>query len=86
MASIATPVFLCMLGKISSLFSRLLTFLKKKIFLKKNSFRNTIRVSNGEKAGCFAIIVLQMYCNYKCSVILPHGAVGWSAVGGCGMS
>ena len=21
-----------------------------------------------------------MYCNYKCSVALPHGAVGWSAV------
>ena len=79
MVSIATPVILCMLGKILSLFSRLLTFLKK-------SFRNTFRVSNGEKAGCFAIIVLQTYCNYKCSVFLPHGAVGWSAVGGCGMS
>ena len=33
-----------------------------------------------EKAGCFAIIVLQMYCYYKCSVALPHGAVSWSAV------
>ena len=33
-----------------------------------------------EKAGCFAIIVLHMYCDYKCSVALPHGAVGWSAV------
>ena len=29
-----------------------------------------------EKAGCFAIIVLQMYCYYKCSMALPHGAVG----------
>ena len=28
-----------------------------------------------EKAGCFAIIVLQIYCYYKCSVALPHGAV-----------
>ena len=27
-----------------------------------------------------AIIVLQMYSYYKCSVALPHGAVGWSAV------
>ena len=39
-----------------------------------------------EKAGCFAIIVLQMYCYYKCSVALPHGAVGWSAVCDCGIS
>ena len=39
-----------------------------------------------EKAGCFAIIVLQMYCYYKCSVALPHGAVGWSAVCNCGIS
>ena len=33
-----------------------------------------------EKAGCFAIIVLQMHCFCKCSVALPHGAKGWSAV------
>ena len=31
-----------------------------------------------EKAGCFIItcIVLQMYYHYKCSVALPHGALG----------
>ena len=29
-----------------------------------------------EKAGCFAITVLQMWCYYKCSVAFPHGAVG----------
>ena len=29
------------------------------------------------------IIVLQMYCCFKCSVALSHGAVGWSAVCGC---
>ena len=39
-----------------------------------------------EKAGCFSIIVLQMYCYYKCSMALPHGAVGWSAVCDCGIS
>ena len=39
-----------------------------------------------EKAGCFAIIVLQVYCCYKFAVALPHGAVGWSAVCGCGIS
>ena len=33
-----------------------------------------------EKSGCFAIIVLQMYCYCKCYVVLPHGAVGWFAV------
>ena len=38
-----------------------------------------------EKAGCFAIIVLQMYCYYKCSVALPHRAVGWPAVCECGI-
>ena len=35
-------------------------------------------IEEEEKAGCFAIIVLQMYCDYKCSLALPHGAVGWS--------
>ena len=30
----------------------------------------------GGKAGCFAIIVLQVYCYCKCSVALPHGEVG----------
>ena len=39
-----------------------------------------------EKADCFAIIVLQMYCYYKCFVALPHSAVGWSAVCDCGIS
>ena len=39
-----------------------------------------------ENTGCFAIIVLQMYCYYKCSVVLPHGAVGWPAVCDCGIS
>ena len=33
-----------------------------------------------EKAGCFVIIVLQMYNYYKYSVTLPLGAVGWYAV------
>ena len=30
----------------------------------------------GERAGCFAFIVLRMSCYCKCSVDLPHGAVG----------
>ena len=39
-----------------------------------------------EKAGCFAIIVLQMYCYNNCSVALPHGAMGWYAVCDCGIT
>ena len=39
-----------------------------------------------ENAVCFAIIALQMYCYYKCSVVLPHGAVGLSVVCNCGIS
>ena len=39
-----------------------------------------------EKAGCFTIIVLQMFFYYKCSVALPHYAVGWAAVCDCGIS
>ena len=39
-----------------------------------------------EKAGCSAIIVKQMYCYKKCSVALPHGAMGWSAVYDWGIS
>ena len=33
-----------------------------------------------EIPGCFAIIVSLMSCDSQCSVALPHGAVGWSAV------
>ena len=39
-----------------------------------------------EKAGCFAGIVLQMYCYYECSAALLHGAVVWPAVCDCGNS
>ena len=39
-----------------------------------------------EKPGCFAIIVLQKDCYFKCPLALPHGAVGWSAVCDCGIS
>ena len=39
-----------------------------------------------DRAGCFAFIVLRMSCYCKCSVTLPHGAVGWSAVCDCGIS
>ena len=47
-----------------------------------HSFKFCNNLEAEEKVGCFAIIVLQMY--YKCSVALPHGAMGWSAVCDCG--
>ena len=31
-------------------------------------------------------ILLRRSCYYKCSVALPHAAVGWSAVCDCGIS
>ena len=34
-----------------------------------------------KRIGCFAFIVFQVSCYCKCSVALPHGAVGLSAVG-----
>ena len=43
-------------------------------------------LEEGERAGCFAIIVLQVVCYYKCPVALPHGAVGWHEVCDCGIS
>ena len=39
-----------------------------------------------ERACCFAFIVFCMYCYCKCSVVLPHGAMGWSAMCDCGDS
>ena len=50
-------------------------------------FGSSVLVCEEEKkAGCFAIIVIQMYCYYKWYVALPHGAVGWFAVFDCGIS
>ena len=33
-----------------------------------------------ERAGCFALTVFLMSGDSQCSVALPHGALGWSAV------
>ena len=42
-------------------------------------------LEEGENAGCFAIVILQMCYYYKCSVALPRSIVGWSVVCDCGM-
>ena len=39
-----------------------------------------------ERVGCFALIVFPMPCYCLCSVVFPHGAVGWSEVSDCGIS
>ena len=39
-----------------------------------------------ERTGCFAFIVLRMFCYCTCSVTPPHIAVGWSTVCDCGVS
>ena len=39
-----------------------------------------------ERVGCFFKIIFQMFCDCKCPVTLPRGAVGWSAVCDCSIS
>ena len=39
-----------------------------------------------ERAVFFSFIVFWMFCYCKCSVALPHSAMGWSAVCDCGIS
>ena len=38
------------------------------------------------RVGCFALTVFLMPCDFKCSVDIPNGAMGWSAVCDCGIS
>ena len=45
-----------------------------------------IIVKKKRKLVALLFIVLQMYCYYKCSVALPHGAVGQSVVCDFGIS
>ena len=54
----------------------------------KNMFLSIalLNLEGEEKAGCFAFIALHMFCYFKCSVALPHGAVGWSAACDYGIS
>ena len=46
-------------------------------------FSFAIILKRNGKLVASCIIVLQMYCYHKCSVGLPHGAVGWTDVCDC---
>ena len=39
-----------------------------------------------ERAGCFALIIILMTCDCKCSLALHLGVMGWSAWCECGIS
>ena len=47
-------------------------------------FSRQTSIDEEERAGCFACIVFWMSFDCKCSVALPHGAVGCSSVCDCG--
>ena len=38
-----------------------------------------------ERAGCFVFCIFVFLVSYDCSVALPHGAIGLSAVFDCGI-
>ena len=50
------------------------------------SFKFYNHLDGEEIAGCFTLIVSKMSCDCKCSMALPHGAMGWSAVCNCDIS
>ena len=43
------------------------------------------REKERRRAGCFTLTVFLMSCDSQCSVVLPHGALGWTAVCDCGI-
>ena len=49
-------------------------------------FKFCNHIDGEERAGCFNSIVILMSCGCWCSVVLPHGTMGWSAVRDCGIS
>ena len=40
------------------------------------SFSSFANILTRERAGCFAFVIFWMYCYSKCSMALPHGAMG----------
>ena len=46
---------------------------------------NFVIILMGKRAGYFTLNVFLMACVCKCSLVLPHDAVDWSEVCGCGI-
>ena len=79
------PVHPCSL--VSLFFIRLLDYTIDKVVTGKISISNLSSLGHKPRIGvCFAIIVLQMYCYYKCSLALPQCVVDWFSVCDCGIS
>ena len=56
------------------------------VFVLLYSFELHNHPGEEERAGYFTLIVFLMSSDCLCSVALPHGAVGWSAVCECCIS
>ena len=52
----------------------------------KCSFLFCNHFAEEERAGCFTLIVFLMSCDIKCSIALPHSAMGWSEFCDCSIS
>ena len=44
-------------------------------------FKFCNHIDREERAGCYNLFVFLVSCNGYCSVALPRGVLGWSAVG-----
>ena len=92
-------LYLSLLKKLPAVISKILTIFKTiehtlNPFL-NSFFPSSIRAYNNPSydfqntlsgAGSLAFIVLRMSCYCNCSVILPHSAMGWSALCDCDIS
>ena len=67
-----------------SLFVGVLSLLCYTLLCAHSTF--AIILKRKRKLVALLLFVLQMYCYSKYSVVLPHGAVSWSAVCDCGIS
>ena len=47
-------------------------------------FSFAITLVGKESASCFTLNAFLMVCDCLCSVALPHGAMGWTAICDCG--
>ena len=50
------------------------------------SFKFCNHLDGEKRIACFILTVFLVSCDSQCSVALPDGAVGWSAMCDCGIS